>query len=78
MIITELIKALEIKTSMLFNLHFSKNTFLSCFFFFFLIIDVYFLIPAVFAQILNPIAEVVIPIEIPIKKPFLCFLFNIF
>ena len=35
------------------------------FFFFFLIIDLYFLIPAVIAQIINPIAELVIPIGIP-------------
>ena len=62
-----MIKALEIKTSMLFNLDFANNTILSCFFFFFLIIDLYFLIPAVIAQIFNPIAELVIPIEIAIK-----------
>ena len=36
-------------------------------FFFLLIIDLYFLIPAVIAQILNSIAEFVIPIEIQIK-----------
>ena len=40
------VKALEIKTSMPFNLDFANNTILSCFFFFFLIIDLYFLIPA--------------------------------
>ena len=45
---------------MLFNLDFANNTILSCFFFFFLIIDLYFLIPAVIAQIL-------IAIEIAIK-----------
>ena len=32
------------------------------FFLFFLIIDLYFLIPAVIAQIFNPTAELVIPI----------------
>ena len=37
-------------------------------FFFFLIIDLYFLIPAAIAQILNPIAELVIPKGIPSKK----------
>ena len=47
---------------MLFNLDFANNTLLSCFFFFFLIIDLYFLIPAFIAQIFNPIAELVIPI----------------
>ena len=36
--------------------------------FFFLIIDLYFFIAAVIAQIFNPIAELVIPIEIPTKE----------
>ena len=53
---------------MLFNLDFANKTILSCFFFFFLIIDFYFLIPAVIAQIFNPIAELVIPIGIPTKE----------
>ena len=35
---------------------------------FFLIIDLYFLIPAVTEQIFNPIAELVIPIRIPVKE----------
>ena len=60
-------KALEIKTSMLFNLDFANNTVLS--YFFFLITDLYFLIPAAIAQIFNPIAEPVIPIGIPNKEP---------
>ena len=55
------IKALEIKNSLLFNLDFPNNTILSCFFFFFLIIDLYFLIPAAIAQIFYPFAELVIP-----------------
>ena len=49
---------------MLFNLDFVNNTILSCFFFFFLIIDLYFLILAVIAEIFNPIAELVVPIGI--------------
>ena len=49
---------------MLFNLDFANNTILSLFFFFFLIIDLYFLIPAVIAQIFNPVAELVIPMGI--------------
>ena len=49
---------------MLFNLDFANNTVLSCFFFFFLIIDLYFSIPAVIAEIYNPIAEI-----IPTGKP---------
>ena len=36
------------------------------FLFFFLTIDLHFLTPAVLAQIFNPVAELVIPIE---KKP---------
>ena len=53
---------------MLFHLDFASNTNLSRFFFFFLIIDLNFLIPAVIAQICNPIAEHVIPIGIPRKE----------
>ena len=50
-----MIKALEIKTPTLFNLDFANNTILSCFFFFFLIIDLYTLVPAAITQILqNP------------------------
>ena len=52
---------------MLFNLDFASNNILSCFFFFFLIIDLYFLIPTAIAQTFNPIAELVIPIVIPSK-----------
>ena len=36
--------------------------------FFFLILDLFFLIRAVIAEIFNPIAELVIPIGIPIKE----------
>ena len=67
-LITQLIQALEIKISMLFNLDFANNTVLSYFFFFFLIDDLYFLIPTVISKNFNPIAELVIPIGIPIKK----------
>ena len=49
-----MIKALEIRNSIVFSL------ILSCFFFFF-IIDLYFLIPAVIALIFLPTAELVIP-----------------
>ena len=61
-----MIKALEIKTSMLFNLDFANNIILLCFFF--LIIDLYFLIPAVIAHIFNPIAELVIPLGVPVRE----------
>ena len=53
---------------MLFNLDFANNTILSYFFFYFLIIDLYFLIPAIIAQTFNPISELAIPTEIPILK----------
>ena len=61
---------------MLFNLDFAKNSILSCFFFFFLITDLHFLILALVTQIFNPIAEqlfntiaeLVIPIGILIKE----------
>ena len=46
-------------------LAFAYNTALSCFFFLFLVIDLHFSIPAVTAQIFNPIAELVIPTGIP-------------
>ena len=52
----------------MFNLDFASNTILSCFVFFFLIIDLYFLIPAVIAQIFHKIAELVIPTGIPTKE----------
>ena len=38
------------------------------FFLFFLLIDLYFLIPAAMAEMFNPIAELIIPIGIPIKE----------
>ena len=53
---------------MLLNLDFDINTILSCFFLFFLIIDLYFFIPAAIARIFNSIAELIIPIGIPNKK----------
>ena len=56
-----MIIALEIKTSILFDLSFPNNTNSSCFFFFFFIIDLYFLIPAVIAQIFILPAELAIP-----------------
>ena len=61
-------KALEIKTSMIFNLDFANNTILSCFFFFFIVINLCFLIPAVITQIFNPTAELIIPIGILSKE----------
>ena len=53
---------------MLFNLDFAKKFFLAFFFFFSLIIDLYFLVPAIVAQIFNLIAELVIPIGISTKE----------
>ena len=53
---------------MLYDLDFPSNTNLSCFFSFFLIIHLCFLIPALITQIFNPTGELVIAIEIPIKE----------
>ena len=55
-------------TYMLLNVDFASNTILSCFFFFFLIIDLYFLIPPAIAQIFSHIAELVIFIGIANSK----------
>ena len=51
---------------MLFNLVFASNTILSCFFF--LIIDLYFLITGFITQIFIPIAELGTPASIPTKE----------
>ena len=64
----ESINTLEIKTSMLFNLNFPDNTILSCFIFFFLTIDLYFLILVIVAQIFNPIAGLIIHLGISTKE----------
>ena len=53
---------------MLFNLVFANNTILKCFLFFFLIIDLYFWINAVIAQIFIPTAELVMSVGIPTKE----------
>ena len=53
---------------MLFHLDFADNIILLSFFLFFVIIDVDLLIPAAIAQMLNPIAELLIPIRIPGKE----------
>ena len=53
---------------MLFNLDFVNNTIFSCFFFFCLIIDLQFLIPAVVAEIFNSVAELVISVGITSKE----------
>ena len=66
--IFESIKALEIKISISFNFDFANNTILSYFFYFFLIIDLYFLILAIMALTFNLIVEFIIPTGIPIKK----------
>ena len=51
------------------NLDFAINTILSCFFFFFLIIDLYLLIPAAIGKIFNLILDLVTPIGIRSKEP---------
>ena len=60
-----MINLTEFKTSTVFNLAFAI---LSCFFFFFWIIDLCFLIPAVAIQICTVVAEFEIPTEIPTKE----------
>ena len=50
------------------NLDFPKNTILSCFPFFFLIIDHYLLIPVAIAQPFNPIMKLLISIGEPSKE----------
>ena len=67
-LVFESTKALEITTSLIFNLDFASTTTLPCFFSFFLIIDLYFLIPAAIAQIFNSITKLVIPIGISSKE----------
>ena len=56
------------QTSLLFKLVFANITILSCFCFFFLIITLYFSISAFIAQIINPVAVLVIPAGIPSKE----------
>ena len=51
---------MEIRTSIVSNF-FPNNSIVSCLFFFFLITDLYFLIPAVIAQIHIPTPKLVIP-----------------
>ena len=53
---------------MLFNLVFANNAILSCFFSFFLIIDLFFLSTVVIAQIFIPTAELATPTGIPTKE----------
>ena len=63
-----MIKAVEIKTYMLFHSDFASNTILSCFYVFFLIIDLYFLLSAAIARSFNLIAELAIPMGIPSEE----------
>ena len=53
---------------MQFDLVSANSTVLSYFFFFFLIIGLYFLIAEAITQILNHIAELLIPPGVPIKE----------
>ena len=53
---------------MVLNLVFANNTILSGFFVLFLIIDLYFLIPAVISQIFYSTAELTTPIGIPTNE----------
>ena len=60
-------KALEIKTSLVFNLGFANNIFYNVFLFF-LIVNLYFLIPVVIAPISYPTVRLVIPVGTPTKQ----------
>ena len=53
---------------MVFNLAFANNAFLSCLFFFLLIVDLYFLIPTVIAKIFNSTAALLMPIGMATKE----------
>ena len=53
---------------MLFNLDFANNTILSCFFFYFFIIDLDLIIPPATEHIFYSVEELVIPIGIQIKE----------
>ena len=53
---------------MLFKLAFINNIILSCFFFFFWLIDLHFLIASVISQIYDATVEFVIPIGIQTKE----------
>ena len=55
----------RLKPSIVSNLSFPSNSILSCFLLFFLIIDLYFLIPAVIAHIFNLTAEFAMPTGTP-------------
>ena len=61
-------KALEIKTSILFNLAFSKNAILSCFPSFSWLLTYSFLFLPLLHNFFNPIAELVIVLGIPSKE----------
>ena len=60
---------LSSETSMLFNLDFANDTILSYFFLFLITVYLWlFLVPTVITQIFNPVAELLITVEIPIKE----------
>ena len=59
-ILLKSIKALETRISLVLTLIFINITISSCFFIFFFVIDLYFLIPAVIAQIYNLTTKLVI------------------
>ena len=67
-LIYESINAVEIRISIVFNLFFPNSTILSCFFYIFLLIELYFLIPSVITQIFIPTEELVISTETATNK----------
>ena len=66
--IYESVKGLKIELFMQSKLVFANNAILSCLFFFFLIIDLYFLIIANIVQIFNSTVELITYLEISTKE----------
>ena len=64
----ESVKHLETKASTIFNLDFANDNNLLGFFFFFLVIDLYFLVPAFVTQIFNPVEELLLSIRATTKE----------
>ena len=53
---------------MVLKLSFANNIILSCFFFFFVMIELYFVIPEVITQNINLATELAVPTDILLKK----------
>ena len=67
-LILESVKHFETKASTIFNLDFANDNNLLGFFFFFLVTDLYFLVPAFVTQIFSPVEELLLSIRAPTKE----------